>query len=312
MRRRAILFRCLAACAVGSLGLVFAAPAPAGVEGFIVLDCATFGENCNREIPDFAKNTLISFVDSSIEVPPSTCDKVVAVGVDLRIDHTWVGDLVVTLENEENGDVTTILERPGVDDPGRFGCPGANVDVRIHDNGGTEGSVNSACAVTIPAIAGERSSASEGIGLGEFTGAACAGTWTLHMRDGAGPNDGHLRGWSLLLLPEATPTRTPRDTPTPGGPPTPTPTQSTAATTVATGATATPSQPADTPTPGGPCAGDCNGDGRVTVAELIRGVRIALEQSPLVNCPSFDTNRNGAVTINELITAVRNALDGCP
>ncbi len=58
------------------------------------------------------------------------------------------------------------------------------------------------------------------------------------------------------------------------------------------------------------CAGDCDGDGEVSVAELIRGVRIALGESD-ASCTAFDTDEDGEVTVNELVSAVRAALDGC-
>jgi hypothetical protein len=60
-----------------------------------------------------------------------------------------------------------------------------------------------------------------------------------------------------------------------------------------------------------PCVGDCNGDGRVTIGELISGVLISLGTAPLARCPAFDESGNGIVSIAELITAVNNALDGC-
>ena len=60
------------------------------------------------------------------------------------------------------------------------------------------------------------------------------------------------------------------------------------------------------------CTGDCNGDGMVTINELILGVNIALGSQPIGNCPAFDANGDGMVTINELIQAVTNALNGCP
>jgi hypothetical protein len=59
------------------------------------------------------------------------------------------------------------------------------------------------------------------------------------------------------------------------------------------------------------CAGDCNGDGAVTVDELIKGVNIALGTAPLDQCPSFDANGDLVVTVDELIRAVNNALAGC-
>ena len=60
------------------------------------------------------------------------------------------------------------------------------------------------------------------------------------------------------------------------------------------------------------CAGDCDGDGAVTVNELVTGVNIALDLLSVFNCPALDTNHDGAVTIDEILTAVQDALNGCP
>ena len=60
-----------------------------------------------------------------------------------------------------------------------------------------------------------------------------------------------------------------------------------------------------------PCPGDCDGDGRITVAELTRGVRIALALQPTSDCMSIDRDGNGAVSVAELIGAVRAALGTC-
>lgn len=60
-----------------------------------------------------------------------------------------------------------------------------------------------------------------------------------------------------------------------------------------------------------PCAGDCNGDGDVTVTELVRGVNIRRGEQPLAACISFNTARNGSVGIDELRAAVETALEGC-
>jgi hypothetical protein len=54
--------------------------------------------------------------------------------------------------------------------------------------------------------------------------------------------------------------------------------------------------------------GDCNGDGQVTINELIIGVNIALGIAPISDCPAFDTNGDGQVSIDELIAAVNVAL----
>ncbi len=59
-----------------------------------------------------------------------------------------------------------------------------------------------------------------------------------------------------------------------------------------------------------PCPGDCDGDGTVSISELIRAVGIALGDS-LAECLAADPGSDGAVTIADLIRAVSAALDGC-
>jgi hypothetical protein len=59
------------------------------------------------------------------------------------------------------------------------------------------------------------------------------------------------------------------------------------------------------------CCGDCNGDGEVTINELITAVNNALQGCGAAAQCCGDCNGNGDVTINELITAVTNALQGC-
>lgn len=61
------------------------------------------------------------------------------------------------------------------------------------------------------------------------------------------------------------------------------------------------------------CPGDCNGDGQVTVDELILGVNIALGVAEIGDCPAFDQLVvDGIVDVAELIVCVNAALDGCP
>jgi hypothetical protein len=61
-----------------------------------------------------------------------------------------------------------------------------------------------------------------------------------------------------------------------------------------------------------PCAGDCNGDGMVRVDEMIVGVRIALGESVIADCPAFDANGDGTLAIDELVRGVTSILGGCP
>ena len=59
------------------------------------------------------------------------------------------------------------------------------------------------------------------------------------------------------------------------------------------------------------CGGDCDGDGTVTVAELVTGVSIALGTRPIAACESLDVGGDGRVTVDEALAAVHHALRGC-
>ena len=58
------------------------------------------------------------------------------------------------------------------------------------------------------------------------------------------------------------------------------------------------------------CSGDCNGDGSVTIDEVVTGVRMLLGEQPTTACP-IDANGDGFVTVDELIAAVNSVLIGC-
>ena len=113
-----------------------------------------------------------------------------------------------------------------------------------------------------------------------------------------GPKNG------VHLTPTATPTATATDTPTvtptdtPFVPPSPTVTY-----------TLSPSPtPSVTETPEPASTGDCDGDMVVKVDELVRGVRIALGELAVNECPAFDPDKDGVVTVSELVRAINNAL----
>ncbi len=76
--------------------------------------------------------------------------------------------------------------------------------------------------------------------------------------------------------------------------------------------------PAETPTPtptstppGGGCVGDCDGNGTVSIEEIMVGINIAMDEATLASCQSLDVNNDGQVTVNELMQAVNAGLHGC-
>jgi hypothetical protein len=74
--------------------------------------------------------------------------------------------------------------------------------------------------------------------------------------------------------------------------------------------------PSSSPTPSAtstpvPCVGDCDGNDRITVDELVRGVNISLERTALATCADFDRDGNQRVTVDELVVGVGGLLAGC-
>jgi hypothetical protein len=59
------------------------------------------------------------------------------------------------------------------------------------------------------------------------------------------------------------------------------------------------------------CAGDCDGDRKVSASELVLAVRVALREAEITECSEADSDDSGGVAIDELVAGVRNALEGC-
>lgn len=96
----------------------------------------------------------------------------------------------------------------------------------------------------------------------------------------------------------------------------PAPTATSSTTSLPTAATSpsptpTPSMRATLTPPVSRCFGDCSGDQRVTVDELLLGVRIAMQSGSSDLCSALDGDASSTVEINELVAAVSSALRGC-
>ena len=113
--------------------------------------------------------------------------------LDVRLDitHTWVGDLIVRLDD---GTTTVdLVNQPGDLDNGT-GC-GSSEDniVAIGDDEGGSGSFEDSA----PYAAGGRYTTNDA--LSAFDGANLAATWTLTVIDTGGGDLGTLNGWELLF-----------------------------------------------------------------------------------------------------------------
>jgi hypothetical protein len=59
------------------------------------------------------------------------------------------------------------------------------------------------------------------------------------------------------------------------------------------------------------CSGDCDGNGVVSIDELVKAVGIALGTRPIGDCSAADADGSGTITIDELTAAVKLGLEGC-
>lgn len=120
-----------------------------------------------------------------------------------------------------------------------------------------------------------------------------------------------------------TATETPSLTPTPvvspsPAPPSSSPTPSATSTDTPTPTASATSSPPPTPSVSPtvtatsvPCVGDCNGDGMVTVDELLTVANIELGNEPVSACRAGDCDQNQVITLDEVVAAVDDALSGC-
>lgn len=113
--------------------------------------------------------------------------------VSVRIDHTWVGDLVVELVRVGEMTSVMLLDRPGLDvDP--LGCGGSGVDCVFDDSAFR--AADDLCDPEMPAIQGEARPSGT---LDGFAGQSAAGQWLLILSDHAPRDDGRLVRWCLEI-----------------------------------------------------------------------------------------------------------------
>ncbi len=112
--------------------------------------------------------------------------------VDAIIDHTWVGDLTVTLTHVDTGTSAIIIQRPG-NPATTFGCSGDDIDVTLDDAAASP--VETQCAAGTPTINGTFSPNNP---LAVFNGESFTGTWRLNVSDAVGSDTGTLQAWCLV------------------------------------------------------------------------------------------------------------------
>ncbi|MBI3390482.1 MAG: proprotein convertase P-domain-containing protein [Deltaproteobacteria bacterium] len=133
-------------------------------------------------------------INNSITIANQTT--IADLNVRLDIDHTWVGDLKVSLTHVTTGMTVVLLDRPGV--PATSGsCSGNNISCVLDDEAGRF--VETQClasAVTSP-MAAIDGSVKPNNPLSAFDGQSVAGMWRLNVSDNAVDDMGSLLGWCL-------------------------------------------------------------------------------------------------------------------
>lgn len=112
--------------------------------------------------------------------------------VEVVLEHTWVGDLIITLRSPSGTEVT-LLDRPGVPS-GIFGCSNNNMDVIFDDSASIDPETH--CAGTDPWLTGAALPAES---LAAFNGEPTDGTWSLIVSDNAGGDTGRILSWKVSV-----------------------------------------------------------------------------------------------------------------
>jgi subtilisin-like proprotein convertase family protein/uncharacterized protein YvpB len=175
--------------------------APTPLPDPVLVDLLLCDKN-SRAIPDNNRDGasgLITIPDPRL---------VVDLDVYLRIDHTWIGDLQVTLTHQESGRSLTLLDRPRNPTKASF-CEYDHI-IAILDDEASQ-AVEGKCSDKNLAISGSFRPEES---LQAFTGVPLEGTWVLTAADRSAYDTGALREWCLDItaaerLPAPTPTPEP-------------------------------------------------------------------------------------------------------
>ncbi len=165
-----------------------------GGGGVSCADTTTFG-GLNVAIPD---DDPLGVTDSqTISGVPGTLGVDVQLrSVCFKVDHTWVGDVIVTLI-APNGTQVVLADRPG--DPAiANGCDGDNIYVCIDEGTGNE--LENVCGAGVPSITGSYTAANGGdLSTINAAGGPANGTWQLFASDNAGLDTGAIIEWALAF-----------------------------------------------------------------------------------------------------------------
>jgi subtilisin-like proprotein convertase family protein len=145
------------------------------------------GSNISSDIPIMISENGQPTVTSNLEVTTSGLIDDLNIN-NLTIEHTWVGDLEISLTSPSN--TTVLLYNGGVTD-----CNQDNFEVSLDDDAPNPYSeLEGMCNNNPPAVAGFFQPAEA---LSTFNGEPANGTWTLTVIDNVNNDGGQLTNWEL-------------------------------------------------------------------------------------------------------------------
>jgi choice-of-anchor B domain-containing protein len=154
-------------------------------------------------------NTFCSTPGLPINAGPHTDDLTISatglisdINVSLDISHSWVGDLIVSLEHVDTGTSLTLVDRPGLPSPNPTdGCNDNDLVDFILDDESANGPHDDACPNTDATPAYPTGSDWDPIqaSLALFDGETISGTWRLSITDAfTAADNGVLNEWCII------------------------------------------------------------------------------------------------------------------
>lgn len=189
-------------------------PTPGTPENIIAVNCDLNGYKAGVQtftppapIPDNnAAGTTVGPIILAADVPSSLIDDVV---IDLRINHTWIGDLTLRVGYDETCDGAIDVSSTIVCRPGNATCTGTAVGCNNNfvcanqimiDDVAPAALPTAACVSTVNVAAGCYRPTGAGAGpLAIFEGRPKGGCWYLFASDQAAADVGTICEWSVHL-----------------------------------------------------------------------------------------------------------------
>ena len=171
----------------------------------------TYGASCEAT-SDFTSTTAVAIPDgvaggglgaqaTSIQNVAGVTGNITDLNLEVQINHTFVGDLVVAIEHL--GASVTVIDLMGHAALDCGGCAEPNINVTLDDEG-TGGAIEDQCVAGGPA-AQSPPNFTPNSSLSAFDGMNPNGAWTIKVQDGCGVDVGTLVRWSLKFASATSP-----------------------------------------------------------------------------------------------------------